>query len=301
MSFDLNLLRVLDALLAEESVTGAARKLGLSQSAVSHSLSRLRDHFDDPLFVRSPRGMVPTARAERMATSVQVALRAANTLLDDTEVFDPETTRRSFSIATTDMFGMAVLPALIGQLSAEAPGLDLSTRPTSDGPLEALESGSLDLAIGVFSNAPASLRRRKLYVDSFVSMVRKDHPTIGETMTLDQFCAVSHGLVAPNGRPGSIVDHALAEIGRSRRVALKVPSFLLAPIVAAQTDLLWTVPRTLSGMLGSYLPLRLVEPPIKLPTFSISQIWHERSQSDPAHAYLRQTLARLAQKIGDRP
>lgn len=294
MTFDLNQLRVLDAMLTERNVSRAALRLGLSQSAVSHALAKLRSEFNDPLFIRSPQGMTPTERAERMVPFLRTALNATERLLDDPEHFDPKTTRRSFTIAAADMFGLVMLPALIGELVGEAPGLDLAMRPGTRAPLADLENGTSDLAVGAFNDLPASLRKQKLFRDEFVCVVRRNHPTIGEKLTLEDYVKTPHGLVSPSGQPGGIVDGLLGQLGLSRRVALQVPSFLIAPVVTAGTDLVWTLPSRVAHVFAAYLPLRIHRPPIEIPEFTISQTWHERSQHDPGHAFLRATMVRVA-------
>lgn len=294
MNFDMNLIKVLDAVLSERSVSRAAVRLGVSQSAVSHALAKMRKDFQDPLFVRSPQGMVPTERAERMIPFLRTALAATERLLDDPEHFDPMTTRRSFTIAAADMFGLVLLPSLIGQLVSKAPGLDLDMRPNTTAPLGALENAALDLAIGVFHDPPSSLRRQRLFDDEFVCLVRRNHPSIQDVLTLDAYIETPHGLVAPAGRPGGVVDTILARQGLSRRVALRVPNFLVAPMVTAGTDLVWTLPSRIARIFADYLPLRIFPPPIDIPTFTISQLWHERSQHDPGHRFLRSTMAAVA-------
>lgn len=300
-ALDLNLLVVLDALLRERHVTRAAAQLGVSQSAASHALARLRSQLGDPLLVRDKSGLVPTRRAEALAEPLAAALAALRTALAKPEPFVPATSRRSFRVATADYGLLVVLPGLLGRLASEAPGIDLAVRDYGGKPFtEALAEDECDIAIGplgavsthVFGTArtPTSIRERRLFRERFVCLARRDHPGIGKTLDLDTYAALPHAFIAPRGTPGGVVDDALAERGRSRRVALMVQNFLVGPFAVASSDLIITIGERLARAFSDVLPLAVYEPPIPLPRFAMHLMWHERTHREAAHKWLRDVI-----------
>jgi DNA-binding transcriptional LysR family regulator len=298
---DLNLLVALDALLVEGNVTRAAERLGLSQPAMSHALNRLRVLLDDPILVRTPRGMVPTPRAEELAPAIHAALDDIDRALRGRPPFDPSTARRAFTIAAVDLSELTILPPLLARIAEDAPGIDLLVRPLRlDTIEEELESGLVDVAFVVL-NADDDLGalRQRLFHESFVCVVRADHPTVGEALTIEEFVALDHALVGPRGRRGGFVDSELARLGLTRRVALMVPHFLVAPMVVAKSDLILTLPERIARAFAAILPLRIVPTPapLTLAGFDVSQIWHERQSLDPAHAWLRGLIADVCRKL----
>lgn len=296
---DLNLLQVLDVLLEERGVTRAAVRLGMTQSAVSHALSRLRETFGDPLLVRTPQGMLPTARAESLAAPLHAALESVQRAISGEDaIFDPPTARRTFTISTADYAGFVLLPDLAARLANEAPNVDLVVVPSSDAPIEALESGAHDVCIGLKKHARAGIKMQQILEDRFVTVVRRDHPAIsrGKKMTLESYVSLPHVLISPHGRGRvrGLVDDALAEHGRTRRVAMVLPHFLVAPMVIAQSDLVLTIAERVADRFAETFALRVLEPPVELGTFELHQLWHERVHEDPAHAWFRRTLAEVA-------
>ena len=286
-------LRALDALLSERSVTRAAHRLGLSQSAVSHALRGLRETLGDALLVRGRGGMVPTRRAEALAAPLQRALHDLEAALSATPGFEPTTSHRTFTLATPDGFALTLLPHLLTILRAEAPHIDLDVRPPQMGqPAAPLESGEVDLAVGVGLDAVPGVRTRVLQDERFACVARADHARVGDTLDLDTYCALPHALMSPTGSGLGVVDRALAALGRSRRVALRIRSFVAAPLVVAGSDLLLTGPRAQLRAMVALAPLRLFEPPLALPGFHVRSYWHERVQDDPAHRWLRAVVVR---------
>jgi DNA-binding transcriptional LysR family regulator len=296
---DLNLLVALDALLAEGNVTRAAERLGLSQPAMSHALNRLRALLDDPILVRTPRGMVPTPRAEELAPAIRVALDDIDRALRGSPPFDPSTSTRCFTIAAVDHGELVILPPLLARIAAEAPGIDLLVRPLRlDEIEEELESGAVDLAFGVlYPGDNFATFRQRLFHESFVCLVRADHPKVGETLSIEEFVALDHALVGPRGRPGGFVDSELTKRGLSRRVALMVPHFLVAPMILAKSDLILTAPGRIARAFAAILPLRIVPTPFELKGFDVSQLWHERQNHDPAHAWLRGLIVEVCRTL----
>jgi len=284
---DLNLLVALDALLAERHVTRAARRIGRTQSATSHALSRLRELLGDPLLVRSGSALVPTPRALELEGPVRAILETIRRILAG-GTFDSRTAARTFTLATADYGELVILPPLLRRLAAEAPGVDLVVRPGTDELAAALGTGGVDLVLGVspIGGVP-SIHQRMLFDDGFVCVVRAGHPVLRTGLDLDRFVELGHVFIAPRGTRGGVVDDALARKKRTRRVVAMVPTFLAAPAVVAATDLVLTMPSRLAQRLASAFDLRVLEPPLTLPRFTISAYWHERMHQDPGHAWLR--------------
>ncbi|WP_437311801.1 LysR family transcriptional regulator [Sorangium sp. So ce388] len=298
-ALDLNLLVVLDALLAERHVTRAAARVGMTQPACSHALGRLRRALGDPLLVRGARGaMLPTPRAEALAPALRAALRGLASAIRGEPRFDPATARRTFRIATGDYAELVLLPPLLSLLASAAPSVDVWMMPlalTRDGVVAQLTSGAVDVVIGPPRRGwPDDLYVRPLFEERFRCVVRRDHPAAHGRLTLDRYCALSHLLVAPRGTPGSLVDDALAALGRDRRIAATVPHFLVAPHVIAATDLMATLGARIVDATAAPLGLAVLPPPLELAGFSFAMIWHERTHHDPAHRWLRDQIARAA-------
>lgn len=284
----------LNALLEERSVSRAARRLGVTQSAMSHALARLRERFDDPLFVRAGHGLVPTARAEAMAPRLSLGLSELERAVTEAEPWSPLSAKRSFRLDITDYGELLLLPPLLARLAREAPGVDLRVTRAGDGS-EALTRGDVELMVGVLgAGQPAGLRGRALFRDRFVCVMREGHPLADQPLTVERFAEARHALIAPRGTPGGIVDTALAKLGLERRVALTVPHFLAAPYIVAGSDLVLTLAERVARALAAHLPLLIVEPPLDLPTFTTSLFWHERLDLDPGHQWMRGLLVEVA-------
>ena len=290
----LDLLRCFALLHDERHVTRAARRAGLSQPAMSRALDRLRDMFGDALFVRTPRGMLPTARADELVPRVRSVLQATDALLRPAS-FDPTTLVRTFVIGTTDFPDAELMPRLVAVLAREAPGVTLQSRPfdaTTVG--DALASGRLDVILSIREAIPAEARMTKLYDERFLCAVRRDHPGVGKRLTLERYCALPHLLIAPSGNPGSRVDSLLAARGLSRRVVVRVHTFLSAPAIVASSDLVLTAPARVLEPLARPFRLRLLPPPLEVPPISLHVAWHPRVDDDPAHAWFRGILVRAS-------
>ncbi len=292
-SIDLNLLIALDVLLAERNVTRAAARLRLSQSAMSAALGRLRLLFGDPLLLRSAGGMLPTSKGLELAAPVKQVLADIGRLVRQAGVFNPATARVTFTIAASDYVEYAILPRLVDFLEVNAPLARLAVRAMDFGAIgQHLEAGAVDLGILGAAFAPPNARSRPLYLERFVCVVRRDHPRVKERLSIDEFCALEHLLVAPSGGAFSAqTDDALAAIGRSRQVRLSVPHFLLAPEIVVRSDMIAMLPERLAR--GYRDRLQLFEPPLEMRPFAIVEVWHERTHRDPALSWLRQALADL--------
>lgn len=287
---DLNLLTSLDAILDERNVTRAAKRLGVSQPAVSHSLRRLRELLGDPLLVRSRAGMTPTPRAIELRPAVRAALDAADVVLRAAPAFDPANAARTFTIAMGDQQSFVLLPRLVERLDREAPNIQLDVRPP---PTNAF-GGDVDLSLGVFFDAPSNTRNEPLWHEEFVCVLRKHSAASRGPLDRKRYLALPHLLVAPGGAPGSHVDDLLALRGERRRVAIRVPHFLVAPHIVATTDLVWTAPQGIAREFVDHLPIVLRDVPFKIEGFTITMRWHARFDRDPGLAWLRGRLREVA-------
>lgn len=290
---DLNLLVSLDVLLAECHVTRAASRLGLSQPALSAQLRQLRAAFGDPLLVPGPKGMTLTSRAMALKAPLRELLAGVHGLVSAGQAFDPPTAQRVFRIAATDAIHSMVTTPLAARLAALAPQCqlamqrgDLQTLP------EELASGELDLALLTPQATPPMLHARKLYDETFLCVMRREHPAAMRPMDLDTFCSLAHVLVSPSGG-GFVgaVDGALQALGRSRRVQVSINSFLLVPSLVEGSDLIATVPARLARRWNGLLSV--VSVPLEVPGFSVSMGWHPRAHADPAQVWLRDTMRQV--------
>ena len=299
---DLNLLVALDALLEEQSVTRAADRLALTQPTVSAMLARLRKLFGDPLFVRTQRGILPTPRAAALAPVLKQWLAEARGLIADAG-FDPATDELTAAISANDYIQSTLLVPYFRRLRREAPNARLAVRSPQFSDMAAmLADAEIDLVITTTPEIPqADLRSRLLYSERYVCVVRSEHPLKAKrAVTLDQFCRYPHAMVSPTeGRFVGPVDRALAEAGRRRRVVLAAPGFLVLPEILKTDDLIAVVPeRVLCGRMSG---LRTFAPPVAVPGFDVVMLWHERLHKDPAHRWLRELLAAVAEDLRRAP
>ena len=300
---NLNLLVALDALLHEASVTRAAARVGVTQGAMSQSLAQLRGIFDDRLLVRGGRGMTRTPRARSLAPRVRRALGEVSRVFEGPDTFDPATAERELTIAGQDVGAFLVAPELTKRLAALAPRVRLRWVPVGDRRSldERLETRELDLAVDVSFGAKAGIEEMQLEHSDFLSVVRADHPRLKRRRRIGwkDFSAIPHVVVSAGG-PGmkSPVDRALEAVGRSRRVGLRVPFFMAAPFVLLDTDYLWNTSRTIAERCAKRLPLRILEPPLRIPGPRVVLKWHARYHDDPSHRWLRSQLAAV---VGSEP
>ena len=307
---DVNLVVALDALLRERSVTEAAKRIGLSQPAMSHALARLRETLGDPLLVRVGRAMTLTPRAEALAPRARAVVEELEALLAPLPSFDPKTSQRTLKVSATDYVQLVLLPALGEIIFREAPGITLQITPISDRPAaERLRDGDADVAVGRFDHEAQALdvRRVALFRDTFVGVACAGHPTARGQLDLATYAELSHVLVSPRGTPGGIVDGALAKKGLARRVALTVPHFLVVPHIVASSHHVTTMLRHVAATFTALLPLTTFEPPpeLELEPVVMQMMWHERTHEDPGARWLRDALVRAARPLararGTRP
>ncbi|MBV2359705.1 LysR family transcriptional regulator [Thalassococcus sp. CAU 1522] len=294
-TFDLNLLRVLDALLTTHSTTQAARKLGLSQPAVSSALARLRLSLGDPLFVRHGRRIVPTENALRLQVPLRLLLDDAERMLCGTGHFDAANAQDRFRIAGSDFFAEMLMPALAADVAREAPGIRVQLVDlVPENFVETLERHQIDLALLPQTVLPAWVDSHVLFQSSFVVIARRGHPrlraariTAGDVMPLDLFCDLGHVLFSPEGKLEGPGDAALSRVGRARRVVMTLPVFSGVYNTVAGSDTIALIPRQLAERVGARVGLDILLPPVPIDPAVISMVWHKRATTSPAHRWLR--------------
>lgn len=317
-SLDLNLLRVFDALMEERSVTRAGARLGLTQSAISHALNRLRYELDDALFVRGTDGMQPTPRAAEIGPRLRQALHQVQRALEP-DHFDPATTDRGFTIGATDYVSASLMPELVARLREAAPHAELRIRPLDDIDLvEELDAGRIDLVISSFRRVPERFVCETLYQDELVWALRADHPAAVGPLTLEQAAKLPHLAVALAGRIGDTVDgfvlqhglerrvlasyrgdldRLLADRGLSRHSPVTVSHFLAVPRMLVRTDLVALLPRCLATRFAEIYPLKVFELPPDCATFEIMALWHQRLGERADIIWLRSLLRDAAAAV----
>jgi DNA-binding transcriptional LysR family regulator len=301
---DLNLMLVFDALMQDGNLTRAGYRVGLSQPAMSHALAKLRRIVGDALFVRVPTGMEPTEHAQRMAPAVRDGLRLLRDAVKGEDVFDPATCERTFNIIMSDIGELVYLPRLITHLGAVAPSVNIRVLqlPREAYP-QAFFTGEADLALGFLPSLKGGFYQQRLFTDGYVCLVRKDHPRIGDSLTLEQFVAESHVMVEPGGTvfrsvahqtsTTTLIERFLAERNLARRIALKVPHFTVVPEIVESTDLIATIPSYLLQRTQSRSDLKMLELPFPVPRFEVRQFWHQRNHDDVANRWLRGVISEL--------
>ncbi|MEL7524297.1 MAG: LysR family transcriptional regulator [Pseudomonadota bacterium] len=293
---DFGLLVALDALLEHESVSRAADKLGISQPAMSAQLKRLRSLFNDPLLITSGRRLVATSRARALQADLRRHLQHLDALVRENEAFDPARTRKTFRMVATDYVHLVLAARLDERIRQVAPDARLAFLPFEPRIMwETLEGEAADLALVTGMDIPDAISRHAL-TERFCVIMRRGHRLEHGKLTLDAFCAERHILISPEG--GGFVgatDKALAGLGLKRRVAVSLPSFLLAPGLVAGSDALCVVPRRLAALYREGLVCR--DLPFDMSGFSVEMLWHPRRQNDPAHIWFRSELASLTREI----
>lgn len=292
---DLNLLVVLDELLRSRSTTVAAKRLGRTQSAVSHSLARLRATFDDPLLLRAGSVLEPTASAERMQAPLrEVLLRAAALVAGSGGAFDPARIERTFVVACADYAEVILMPRLLPVLRRQAPGVDVVTRFLGDDFDRAVQAREVDLAYGTRFRALSGIVVQPVSNENLVVLLRRGHPALRGRMTVRRYAALDHVLVAPRGLPGSAVDTALEPLGVSRRLVLRMPHFTAAAVVVSKTDLVVTIPEGLAREVAGELGLVSVPLPFAVPGFTFNIGYSSSFEDDAAHRWFRERLVEAA-------
>jgi LysR family transcriptional activator of mexEF-oprN operon len=300
-STDLNLLVAFDALMAERSVTRAGQRIGLGQPGMSAALARMRATFGDELFVRIPgKPMRPTTRAIALHAAIAEILAGVSRVLDAGATFDPATARGSIRIATGDPAGSVVAPRLLGLLCQEAPRINirfvaLDKRDAFD----RLDRGDIDLVFSTFTKVPKRIRRERLFTDTYVCVVRRDHArrTVPQTIDLETYATTPHILATLAADDRGIVDEVLAKRGLRRRVAVTVPNIYLIPRLVADTGMISHLPRRIAAEMVQGYDLVTFPPPVTLPEWHIEMYWGAASASEPTTSWIRSRLSGIGKQI----
>ena len=292
---DLNLLLILDAMYDAGSTTQAAERLKISQPTVSFSLGKLREVFGDELFVRHGISMQPTPLAEAIREPVRRVLETVRLEILHERAFDPANAEREFTVSASDVGELVFLPLLLDRLRSASPRSTVRCLSMPPAELrEAMTTGGVDLAIGYFPDLTgAGFFQQKLFEHAFACLVRADHPTIGESIGMEQFLAADHVVVMQEGRSQEIAERRIVELGLVRRVVLRSPHFMSVPHLVATTDVISIVPRAVGRAFLRSGRLKLLEPPFQIPRIELKQYWHRRVHTDPGIVWLRGLVAKL--------
>ena len=291
---DLNLLKAFDALIRERAVTRAAGRIGLSQPAMSHALSRLRSLFADDLFVRTPDRMEPTARAREIAPLVSAAIEHIEAALNLGVRFDPATSTAIFSAGMAEYAEVALVGRLAESFARQAGKATLRLTPvTGAEAAEQLDNGAIDVAVAHLRGMPAHLDSAVLFHDPFVLIARRGHPLGARPLSIEAYAALDHILVSPRGDTSGAIDRTLADFGLKRRIALLVATYLALPAVLATSDLVATVPRRVARQIVAIAEIDTLPVPIGL-SVTVSMAWHRRAASEPAQSWFRSLLIEAA-------
>ncbi|MFZ5890525.1 MAG: LysR family transcriptional regulator [Myxococcota bacterium] len=295
-SVDLNLLVLFEAVFETRHVASAAKRLHVSPSAVSHGLGRLRDLFEDPLFVRNPKGVLPSDRAQQLAPRILEILGRVRGVLGASERFDPSTSTRRFKLGAPDAVLAVLLPPLLTILSREAPRIDLATRhllPTSA--FREIDAGDIDILLGPLDDIPVRFHSRVLFEEEFVIAARARHPFL-RAPSLKKYCELEHVLVSLSGDHHGYVDEVLARQGNSRRVALAVPNFMLALAALTDTNLVAAVPSSLVRAQGARFNVKAVRAPVALRSWQLRAVAPKAALADPGVAWLFDAVLRASKQ-----
>ncbi|MDX8501580.1 LysR family transcriptional regulator [Mesorhizobium sp. VK4C] len=307
-ALDLNLVRVLDALLREKSVTRAGEQIGLSQPAVSAALNRLRHALNDQLFVRRGNDMVPTPRAESLAEPVRAALREIERAFQPTTGFDPARLERTFTFMGADFFSMLLMPPFAARIAAMAPRVSFRFLDSAIGDVSRLlQEDQIDVALERPLEVAEWVSSVPLFGSPFAIIAAKDNLALGqagigegEQVPLDLFCELPHALRSIDGSMSGFTDDALGRMGRTRRVTLALPHFQAVALAVASGPYLAAVPRQFATAAAKSLPIGIYQPPISIPSPAVRMYWHARRDDEPPHRWVREQVLDEVGKLGFR-
>jgi DNA-binding transcriptional LysR family regulator len=297
-NIDLRLLTIVNELNKTHSVSQAAENLELSQSAVSMSLARLRKHFKDPLFVRTPDGMEPTPQMSELIELLEKAEGLLETALVHRIAFNPATSDRLFRLGATDITRVTILPALMKRLHATARGVGVELQDIAEETPRLLHAGRLDLALGYVPSTGSGFCQQRLFKDRFVCAVRANHSRIQNTLTLEQFQSEPHVVLSMPGSGIEVVEKVLEANRIQRKVRLRVPGCFGISSMIIGADCIAVVPEELGRLIASAGRIKLLPLPLALPPYYVMQHWHERYSHDPASKWLRAVIAELFRERG---
>lgn len=288
---DLNLFVVFEAIFTSGGITAAASKLNLSQSAVSHALARLRSLFDDPLFERNSKGMVPTVRARTLIVDVRTALQSMEGTLQRSAAFDPATAQRCFSLAIGDPLDSLLLPALMERIEQSAPRLEIATGYSNRQRIEnALREGSLDAAVDVLMPMPADILHEPVYADPLVVLARRDHPLVQGTLDFDTYLTLEHIQVSSRRLGSGMADMALRRLGRQRHIRVRCQHYAAACRIVSRTDLVATMPLHFASTFNASLKNQLLAPPFEVQACEWFLYTEKNAGNDGGRQWFRQRV-----------
>lgn len=295
---DLNLLKVFNAVLREQSISKAAAMLCVSQPAVSNALRRLRDLYEDPLFVRTAGGMIPTPRAQELSGPIHDALFQIDGTLFVEEQFRPATSQRTFCIALTDYGEFFFLPRIVRRLAEEAPGAEVICLPSSGATLTLeMKSGAVDLVWDWVQIDDPDYVVERIFDDPGVCLVRKNHPLIDGELSLETFLEVEHVALRPTRQHNPRVERTLEKMGLERKVVAEVSHLVVMPQIVATTDLVATMPGRLARLYGKEMDLQVIPNPVYQDSVKVYQMWHRHSENDEGHRWFRDLTKEVAASV----
>ncbi|WP_422370359.1 LysR family transcriptional regulator [Hoeflea sp.] len=308
-SFDLNLLRVLDALLREGSTVAAGQRIGLSQPAVSAALGRLRGALNDELFIRRGQGLEPTLYAKSLEIPLREMLDGIEQMFEAPKRFDPAIATASFKISGSDFFAELLMPRLADMVSRQAPDVRVQlVNLVPDSYVDTIEHYEVDLALIPAAEMPDWAEQRPVFRSRFCVIARSDHPRLrhaglnpGDTVPIDLFCDLGHVLFSPEGKLRAMGDAALARVGRERRVAMTMPVFSGVYRAVSESDLIALIPYKLAVHVADRAGLSIYEPPMPVDLAQLIMVWHKRTTASPGHRWLRDCIADIVAPLDDGP
>lgn len=294
-SLDLNLLTVFDALMREQHLTRAADRLNMSQPAVSNALSRLRVQLRDPLFVRTSKGMLPTAKATQLYGSVRQALEVLQQALSEKFEFDPRASRRKFALSMNDYGEQMFLPLLMMAMRSQAPGLQFAIElETGESLRQRLQQGTLDVAFDYMQINGPEFMHEAVGEEELVVVASAQHPELSDELSLEQYLALPHVTLKTRDRIGTPLEIVLGRRRLNRNTVVEVPHLLTMPAIVATTDMLCTIPRRLAEAQAAVLPLCIYSLPLECPAIPVYMIWHASFEKDGGHCWLRESLQKMS-------
>ncbi|MBW2367364.1 MAG: LysR family transcriptional regulator [Deltaproteobacteria bacterium] len=297
-NFDLNLLVIFDAIYREKNLTRAGQRLNLTQSAISHALNRLRSAFDDRLFIRHGHQMAPTSLADELNRNITQIIELAGRTLGERGAFNPERSQHRFNIGIQDYPMLVVLPKIMEAIKSMAPKISFRIYNFNmEARKIALEDGKVELVVGIKQPFNSNIYQQYLFEDKHVCILRKDHPHIGETLTLKQYLAAEHIALAVSDYGEEMIDKVLKKIGHHRNIRYTVEQETAIPRLVSTTDYLANVAESVAKEYIKWLPIKILPVPEMQHQFQTYQFWHIRHHMDPAHEWLRKTLKTVCEKL----
>jgi len=296
---DLNLFVVFDAIYTEGGITRASKRLNLTQPAISHALARLRELFDDPLFMRQGKSMIPTPLSRRMIDPVRESLQGIEATLRRVDRFDPATAHKHFTVGMRDVRELTALPVLLRTVTRTAPFVDLAIVRAERKQLEAeLAAGTLDAAIDVRLALSDEVRRQRIDVERLVVVARPDHPSVKRALDLETYLAQEHIVVSSRRRGFGVEDYELSRHGLKRRIRLRCQHYFAACRVVSETDLILTMAERYARIVNRLFRNRVVPFPLAVPDYDAYLYWHVNADADPANRWLRKQLLQAFRQRG---